>query len=157
MLKLKLSQAAAKQYSRQAYRVIYTGAKQPSDPLTKGLGDVDPDDLNTWFTGKGGTEEIGLRHHCGFYIFITLSATVDKVALRELYFDAAYSHSLDGLMSRPDKAVIYTAFDAGHLAFAKVEERSIFKLTPIGQSCYLEWLHTLMPRRFPDFPILSSQ
>lgn len=152
MQKLHLLHEQAVNYSKAAYNVIYMGDKEPSDPLVKALGQIeDPDDMSAWLHGGKLKEEIGERHNCGFYIYINLAASVDPNAIASLYFDTAFEHS-GPYFTRPDKSIIQTSFDAGHLAFVTVGSRRVFKLTDLGRARYLRWLHDLMPRRFPEIP-----
>lgn len=151
MQKLLISHEAAVSYAANTYARIYNAPYEPSDPLTKALGSVVPDNLDSWLKENMPLEAIGERHHCGFYIYMTLSALEDLSAFSLLLFDTAWEHTC-GAHTRPDKAIIQTSFEAGHLIFAEHSGRKVFMLSDLGCKHCLTWLHQLMPTRMPDFP-----
>lgn len=150
MIEITTEHIEAIEFASAVYELFAgSGQHNSSSPLTKSLGVVEPDNLASWNDGAGLPENISDRHFCGFFIYITLTASADERAFGQLYFDTAFSHVNCKKYSRPDKAIISTSLMANHISFDASGVRPLFRLTEIGRKSYVNWIHLAMLHDFP--------
>lgn len=135
MIDVTIKHSEALGFSVAAYELFCCPHQHKSSaPLTKALGAVSPNSLDSWLKGAGMPEEIGDRHNCGFFVYIALTSSADDRAFANLHFATAFKHINCGKISRPDKAIISTSLKAGYLDLHGALGRPIFRLTEKGKN-----------------------
>lgn len=149
MIDISVPQAEAYDLAYAVYLPFHTSDRNPGRPLTKTEPKkLDVNSLDSWLDDQRA-EDIGDRHHCGFFTYLTMSAFVCPEAHSEQFFDVKYRHG-SRLFTWPDQGVVKAGFEKGHLSFARRAGRSVFYLTPLGVEEYQRWYETRLQQHLSN-------